>query len=396
MMGGSIRIGRVWGIPVGLHWSWFIIFTLVTFSLSAGYFPAAYPDLAPAAYFAMGLATSLLFFASVLVHELGHTLVALRNNVLVREINLFIFGGVAWMSQEPRTPGAEFRIAIAGPAASLLLAGLFAVLYLIDRDLPHLAGPTLWLAYINTMLAVFNMLPGFPLDGGRVLRAAVWYFKNNLHRATQIAAFSGQVLAFGFIIWGVVTILGGNFLGGLWLALIGWFLQNAAASHLAQSNLERELRDVTVNRVMRRDFPRIPGKLTLQKLVDDHILSGGNRFFFVFEQNAPRGIVTLNELKKVAREHWSRIETEQVMVPWERLARVEPQAELLAALRSMDERNVAQLPVVEDARLVGVLTREHVLHHIRLRAELGIMDEEAERRAGVETKLASALARGAA
>ena len=190
-MNASIKLGRIWGIPIGLHFSWFLIFGLVTWSLALGYFPEEYPALTTPAYWILGAITSILFFGSVLVHELAHALIALRNKLPVRAINLFIFGGVAELTQEPRSAGAEFRIAITGPLASLGLAALFGGLYLLDQQIPLLAAPSLWLARINLLLAVFNMIPGFPLDGGRILRAAIWWKTNNLYKATHAASISG-------------------------------------------------------------------------------------------------------------------------------------------------------------------------------------------------------------
>ena len=373
MMTASLRIAKIWGIPIGLHWSWFIIFALVTFSLSAGMFPRDYPGLSPAAYWTLGVVTSLLFFASVLLHELGHAALALRYGVPMREITLFIFGGVAVMTKESPSAKAEFWIAIAGPVVSLLLAAGFGLLWLAGGDYVYLAAPVYWLAWINFTLAVFNLIPGFPLDGGRILRAIVWHFNGSLHRATQIASGVGQVVAFGFIAWGVFTMFSGNFSGGLWIAFIGWFLQNAAAATLAQSNLEQSLKDVTVSRVMASEYPRIPVGLTLQKLVDDYLLRGEGRYFIVFDGDEPRGLVTLNEITAAPRENWANITAGQVMIPNENLVNVAPRTELLTALQMMDEAGVAQVPVVEKGQIIGILSREQILRYISLRHSLGLM-----------------------
>ena len=373
MMTASLRIAKIWGIPIGLHWSWFIIFALVTFSLSAGMFPRDYPGLSPAAYWTLGVVTSLLFFASVLLHELGHAALALRYGVPMREINLFIFGGVAVMTKESPSAKAEFWIAIAGPVVSLLLAAGFGLIWLVSGDYVYLAAPVYWLAWINFTLAVFNLIPGFPLDGGRILRAIVWHFNGSLHRATQIASTVGQVVAFGFIAWGVFTMFSGSFSGGLWIAFIGWFLQNAAAATLAQSNLEQSLKDVTVSRVMALDYPRIPVGLKLQKLVDDYLLRGEGRYFIVFDGDEPRGLVTLNEITAAPRENWANITAGQVMIPNENLVNVAPRTELLTALQMMDEAGVAQVPVVEKGQIIGILSREQILRYISLRHSLGLM-----------------------
>jgi Zn-dependent protease len=371
-MQASVKLGQIWGIPVGLHLSWFLVFALVTFSLASGYFPQEYSDLPVWAYWLLGALTSVLFFGSVLIHELGHSLLALRNGIPVRGITLFIFGGVAQISQEPRNPGAEFRIAIAGPVASLGLAGLFYGLWLLDQGVSYLAAPSIWLARINLMLALFNMIPGFPLDGGRVLRALVWRFTGNLHRATQVAASAGQVVALGFIAWGVFTIFSGNFLNGLWLAFIGWFLQNAAATSIAQSSVQQSLSGVTVAQAMSRECSRVSGLTPLSQLVEERVLNGGQRCFYVTDNGHLHGLLTLRDISAIPQQKWRFTTTGQAMVPLNRLAQVTPETPLLAALQMMDDADVAQVPVVAGGEMVGTLSREQVLHYVRLRAELGI------------------------
>ncbi|MBN1890386.1 MAG: site-2 protease family protein [Thermoflexales bacterium] len=371
-MEASVKLGRIWGIPIGLHASWFLIFGLVTWSLAAGYFPGEYPALPSGAYWLLGALTSLLFFGSVLAHELGHSWVALRHQIPVRSVTLFIFGGVAHIGREPRTPGAEFRIAVAGPLTSAGLALAFGGLFLLDRHIPYLAAPSMWLARINLMLALFNLIPGFPLDGGRVLRALVWKISGSFYRATQVAAFSGQVVAFGFIGLGALTVIGGNWFNGVWLVFIGWFLQNAAAATYAQANMQQSLRGITVGQVMQRDCWQIPGPLTLDQLVEEHVLTGGRRCFLVTDADQLQGLLTLRDVSAVPKADWGQITAMQAMRPLDQLVRVEPATELQAALRLMDEANVAQVPVVEGQRIAGMLSREQVLHYLRVRAELGV------------------------
>lgn len=371
-MDASIKLGRIWGIPIGLHSSWFLIFGLVTWSLAAGYFPMEYPGMPSQAHWMLGAFTSVLFFGSVLLHELGHTYLALRNKLPVRGITLFLFGGVAQIAREPGNPGAEFRIAIAGPMTSLALAVLFASLAMIAGPATYLAASTEWLARINLMLALFNMIPGFPLDGGRVLRAGVWYATGSFHRATQVAAFSGQMVAFGFIGLGILSILSGSLFNGLWLVFIGWFLQNAAASSYAQSNLHRSLRDVLAGQVMNRECSPVSGGVTLQSLVEERILGQGQRCFLVAEDGRLRGLLTLRDVTAVPRPDWGRITTGEAMVPLLRLSRVQADTPLLAALQMMDDAQVAQLPVVQEEEVIGMLSREQILGYLRTRAELGM------------------------
>ena len=372
-MKASMKIGSIWGIPIGLHVSWFLIFGLLVWSLAAGYFPGEYPQLSPLSHVIIAVITTILFFGSVLAHELGHSLIALRNKIPVKGITLFIFGGVAQIAHEPRSPGAEFRVAIAGPLTSLGLAGLFGGLWLLDSQLPFLAAPSLYLMRINLILALFNMIPGFPLDGGRVFHALVWKVTRNPQRATQVAAVSGQLVAFGFIAYGIFTVFTGQLLDGLWLGFIGWFLQNAAASASFQSNVQERLRGATVAQAMSRECAEVPGLVTLNQLVQEHVLSYGQHCFFVTDfAGQTRGMLTLQDITRVPQARWRYITAEQAMTPFNRLVQMTPETDLLFALQTMEERHLAQVPVVESNRPVGLLSRENVLRYLRLRTDLGL------------------------
>lgn len=371
-MEGNFKLGTIWGIPIGLHLSWFLIFALLTWSLATGYFPEEYPTLNTGMHVTLGVLTSILFFGSVLAHELGHAFVALRNQIPVKRITLFIFGGVAQIGQEPRSAGVEFWVAIAGPLVSLALGLLFGGIWLLDKNIPLLAAPSVYLFRINLMLVLFNMIPGFPLDGGRVLRAIVWKLTGSFQRATRAASLGGQIVAFGFIGLGVFTIFSGNLMNGLWLAFIGWFLQNAAATSYSQTTMPSLLREIKVNQVMARDCTRVPSLTPISQLVDDRILNGGERCFFIADNGKLHGMLTLRDIAKIPQPKWRFTTSIQAMVPFERLVRVTPDTELLAALQIMDDANVAQVPVVSGEELVGTLSREQVVHYLRTRAELGI------------------------
>jgi Zn-dependent protease/CBS domain-containing protein len=368
----SVKLGRIRGIPIGLHWSWFLVFVLVTSSLAGGYFVAEYPDLSRTAYWILGAITSLLFFGSVLAHEFGHALVALRDRVPVRSINLFFFGGVAQIEQEPRSAASELRIAIAGPLVSLSLAGLFGLLYWLDQGVSYLAAPSLWLARINLGLALFNLIPGFPLDGGRIFRALVWAWTKNFGRATRIAAAAGQVIAYGFIAFGAFTALTGNVINGLWLAFIGWFLQNAASSVLSQARMEHLLGETPVARVMSQDYGRISSTASLDELVEDWLRRGGASAYFVIDDNRLVGMVSAGEVSAVPRSDWMFTRVAQIMTPAWRLLVVQPENDLLAALRSMERAGVTMVPVVSGEVLAGALSREQALRYLRLHPQAGI------------------------
>lgn len=378
-MEASIRLGKIWGIPIGLNISWFLVFGLVTWSLATGYFPAEYPQLSPVVNWLLGLITSILFFVSVLLHELGHAYMALREKIAVRAINLFIFGGVAQIEGEPQTAGAEFRISIIGPIVSLGLAAFFGLLWLLDREIPWLAAPSVWLARINLILAIFNMIPGFPLDGGRVLRAGIWKATGSFQKANRAATFSGQIIAFIFMGVGVLVILGGNLFNGLWFIFIGWFLQNAAASSYAQSTMQQTLQSLRVEQVMARQWPQIPSRTPLSLLMEEQILRGGPRYVFLARDGygydeadqRPSGMLSLTDISRIPQQSWPFTPAEQIMVPWDRLVSVSATTDLLNALRIMGEANVAQVPVLDHSgQIVGVLSREQVFNTIRLRARL--------------------------
>jgi Zn-dependent protease len=371
-MRGRLQVLEVWGIPIRVHFSWLLVFGLVTWSLAAGYFPREYPGWPVRTYWAVGAVTALALFASILIHELGHSWVALRNRIPIRSITLFVFGGVAQIAREPGGPGAELRIAIAGPVTSFALAGLFVGAWPLVREVPILAAPVIWLARINFMVALFNLVPGFPLDGGRLLRALVWRWTGSLHRASEAASFIGQLVAFGFIGWGILTVLGGDVIGGMWISFIGWFLQNAAATSHAEANLREMLRDVTVGQAMTRDCPRVERAWSLDQVVREEVLGAGRRCFVVTDDGRLAGLLTLHEIKAVAKDRWAAVTVGETMTPAEKVTTVDPVTDLLAALEKMDDANVAQMPVVEAGRLLGMVGREQILHYVRLRAELGV------------------------
>ncbi len=371
-MRASLTFGRIFDIPIGLHSSWFLIAALLTWSLAVGYFPREYPGWGIATYWLIGGITAVLFFASVLIHELGHSVVALREGVPVRGITLFVFGGVAQIGREPPTAGAEFRIAIAGPLTSLALAGLFTLLGTTASAVPVAAAPAVYLGRINFLLAVFNLIPGFPLDGGRVLRAILWQFRGSFREATRWATLIGQGIAFLFILFGVWQMFFGRFLDGLWIAFIGWFLNNAAESSRQQVVLQDLLAGITARDVMTRECPTVSGDVPLDRLVHDHILGSGRRCFFVTDDGGLRGLITLHNVKAVPRERWDEVTASEVMTPVTQVLWARPDEDVLALLQRMDEADVNQVPVVEDDHLLGMITRENLLRYIRVRSELGI------------------------
>jgi len=369
---GRVQIARIWGIGISVHASWLVVFALVTWSLAAGYFPTEFPGWAPATYWLTGAFTALVFFLSVLIHELGHSWVALRYGIPIRGITLFVFGGVAQISREPASPAAEFRIALAGPLTSLGLAALFAGVWFVTREFTLVAGAAFWLARVNLMVALFNLAPGFPLDGGRLLRAVAWHWTGSFDRATRVASIGGRLVSTALMGIGVFTALGGDVLGGAWLLLIGWFLENAAAATQAEAGLRALLRDVTVAQAMTHECSRVAGDRTLGQLVREEVLGAGRRCFLVTDDGRLAGLVTLHQIKNVPPERRDTVRVEAVMTPAAQLAVVRPEDSMLAALQRMDDDDVAQLPVIADGKLLGMIGREEILHYVRTRAELGM------------------------
>jgi Zn-dependent protease len=367
----TIPIGRIAGIRIDLDYSWFLIFVLVTWMLAAGYYPSELKGGSLAQYWIMGAVTAILFFVSVLLHELGHSLVAQHYHVVVRSITLFIFGGVSSIATEPASARAEFWIALAGPAVSFALAGAFALVQLVAGALAPLAAVAKYLAFINGMLATFNLVPGFPLDGGRVFRAILRGITHNPRKATLIAATVGRLIAFVFIGLGLWQIVRGEVVNGLWIAFIGWFLESAAMSQLQQQAMQGSLAGHRVSEAMRHDYVAIPAGATLQQVVDDHILAKGERSFIVTAGGKVAGLLTLHRIKETARASWPTTEAGQAMLPIAHAKRVRPEAELWTTFEAMDRDGVNQLPVMENGRMLGVLTREAIISFLRTRLELG-------------------------
>jgi Zn-dependent protease len=368
----SLRLGKVFGIPLGVHYTWFIVFALVTLSLATGYFPSRYPDWSTATNLGIGLLTSLLFFASVLVHELAHSIVALGWGIPVKGITLFIFGGVANIGREPERPLAEFFVAIAGPASSLLLALGFGILWLVGQglDVATLAGLGLYLATINLSLALFNLIPGFPLDGGRVFRSVVWALTGDMNRATRWAATTGRVVAVLMIVGGGIMFLMGNWSSGLWLAFIGWFLDNAASQSAQQAWVREALEGYTAGDLT-SGCQTVDSNMPLDWVVRDHVTPSGESCFIVTDGYEPQGVTTLNQIKRVPREKWGWTPVRQIMTPMSSLKPVGPGEAAYAVLLRMMSEGQSLLPVVDGTRFIGFVRQDKLLRFAQMRSMLG-------------------------
>jgi Zn-dependent protease len=371
MFKAQLRLGRVLGFPIAIDMSWILIFVLVTSSLASSYFPQRYPGWSLPLNLGMGLLASLLFFGSVLLHELGHSLVARSFGTPVSKITLFIFGGVSEISEEPKTPKEELMMALAGPLVSLALSGVFAILYLATRGgVQPVAALGLFLGGINLSLGLFNLIPGFPLDGGRVLRAILWGARHDLVRATRWASWVGQGVAYVFIAIGIVRVFTGDWFGGLWIAFIGFFMDNAARSSYMQLNLRNMLEGHVVGEIMSQDCFLLPPYLTLDVAVDQYLLTSGRRCFTVGTPDGVEGLLTIHKLRDIPKDQWRTKHVSDVSTPLSEMRTVSPDTSLWQALQEMTAEGVNQLPVLVDGKLTGMLTRENLLTYIRNRSRL--------------------------
>jgi Zn-dependent protease/CBS domain-containing protein len=367
------QIGRLFGIPLRVHVSWLIVFGLVSWSLAAGYFPAQLPDLPLWSYWFKAIVAAAMFFASLVLHELGHSLVARHHGIGIASITLFVLGGVSQMKEEPRQPRHELQIALVGPAVSLVLAVVFAGLSALtarDAEPSALAVVLTYLAGVNLLVAVFNMLPAFPLDGGRVLRAILWLRSGDLMRATRGAARVGRLLALALIAFGVFRVFGGNFFG-VWLMFIGWFIMQAAGAGLAQASLRHGLGGLRVGDVMATEVRTVPASTTLQELIETYFVRYTYGGYPVVKDGRVVGLVTLHELRDAPPGGRATTPVERVMVPLGAHLVVDPATPVADALNRMVSGGTGRLVVLERDRLVGLITANGIMHLTQIRAALG-------------------------
>jgi len=373
MLRGGIPLGKIFGIAIRLNYTWFIVFALVTWSLSASSFPLTFPEWSWYTSLIAGIVTSLLFFGSVLAHELMHSIVAQKLGIPVRSITLFILGGVAEMTEEPKRPVDELRIALAGPLTSLVLAGIFyAIFYWVGPHYDFISASASLLAFINILLAGFNLIPGFPLDGGRVLRSILWWRNHDLRRATKIASNIGRGVGYLFIFGGIFYLFQGLWLNGVWLALIGWFLENTAAGSYQQVALMDMIRGHTAQEVMTRDCPSISPELTIDTLLNEHVLTMGRRCFPVTIDSRVLGVVTLRDIREVPRFQWTTKKVSEIMTPFGNLKSVSPDEDLTTVLKVLTEADINQVLVLNNGNIDGIISRDNLLAFIKLRGELGV------------------------
>lgn len=373
MFGKRVKLFKLLGFEVRIDASWIIIAVLVAWSLSTGLFPFHYKNLSIQTYWLMGIVGAVGLFLSIVVHEFCHSLVARKYGIPMRGITLFIFGGVAEMGDQPRSAKAEFMMAAAGPLASILIAFLFYGIYTMGTGTlaEPISGVIEYLAYINGILAAFNLVPAFPLDGGRILRSILWGLKKDLRWATRISASIGSAFGILLIVLGVFHILRGNFIGGMWWFLIGMFLQGAAKASYQQLLTRRALEGEPVERFMKRNPVTVTPSISLEHLVDDYIYRYHFKMFPVVEgPDRLIGCVTTKQVRNVPREEWSKTTVREAATPCSEENTVAPNADAIRALSIMKQNDLSRLMVAEDSHLVGVITLKDLLRFLSVKVEL--------------------------
>ncbi len=373
MFENAIRLGTVAGIRIGVHYTWFIIFLLLTSTLHSS-FTHEHPDWSRSVSLITSVVTALVFFASIVLHELGHSIVALKRGISVRSITLFIFGGVAQTEQEAESAQTEFLIAIAGPLVSVSLAALFYLLSLWMAPVNEVASEALdWLATINLLVAIFNMVPGFPLDGGRVFRALVWGFTGDANKGMSWAVLAGKLVAYMLMGMGVMTaIQTGYLLNGVWLFGIGWFLLIAAQASGQAFTINRVFHEINARELMEADVPTVPAAVSVNKWIEDYVFAQGVRAFLVTEGEELVGLVTLSDSQKISRDKWADTSVVAVMTPVRQLKSVRADTDISSVLQLMAAHSLNQVPVIEENQIIGWITRDRLIQILKLHNEAGV------------------------
>jgi Zn-dependent protease/CBS domain-containing protein len=374
MFGKRIKLFKIFGFEVGIDWSWIILAILIAWSLSVGFFPFRFKNLSTETYWLMGIVGAFGLFFSIVFHEMCHSLVARKYGMPMKGITLFIFGGVAEMGEEPPTPKAEFMMAIIGPISSIVIGIVFYGIYFVGRQngwSEPINGVVQYLAFINGLLAAFNLIPAFPLDGGRVLRSILWGLKKNLRSATRISSKIGSAFGIFLIILGAFQFLRGNFIGGMWWFLIGMFLRGAAKTSYQQLLLRKALEGEPVKRFMKTDPVTVTPSLSVAQLVEDYIYKYHYKMFPIVEDTDRLvGCVTTKQVKEIPREEWNHRKLGEIAARCSAENTIGPQVDAMKALSIMSKTGVSRLMVTEGDRLLGIVALKDLLKFFALKVEL--------------------------
>ncbi|MEM3708653.1 MAG: site-2 protease family protein [Nitrososphaerales archaeon] len=369
----SISVGKIMGVKIRLHYTWFIIFVFITWTLASFYMPDQYPGLTYEVYWITGFISSVILFSSVLFHELFHTYFALKKGIPVPSITLFLFGGVTQIAEEPQDPDFELKMAFAGPASSFLLSFIFGLAWLLALQLnlpPIITAPLNYGWLINALLGAFNLIPAFPMDGGRILRAAIWKLKKDLIVATRIASNAGGAIAYLFIFFGLFLILFGGLILGFWFILIGWFIKSGAEASLNQTIISQALSDVKISDIMTKEVHVISPNEFISDAVENYFYKYKHGGFPVAEDGNLLGMITIQDIRKVNKERWKELQVKDVMTSSEKLIKSQPEEPVASAFIKLSNHNIGRLPVVKDGKLVGIITRSDIIRAVRVKTEL--------------------------
>jgi Zn-dependent protease len=370
----SFRLATFFNIPIEINFTWFIIVGLVIFTLAQGYFPITNPEMSPAAHWVMAIISALLLFASLLAHELSHSIVAKKNKLPIRGITLFVFGGVAHMSKEPPSPAVEFKMAIAGPLMSFFLSLVFLGLTNVFYNLGFpsaITSITNYLFILNMVVGIFNLIPGFPLDGGRILRSALWGYYKDLKKATAIASGFGKGFAFFLMAMGFLNLFTGAIIAGIWFIFIGFFLMEAAEVSYRQVVMKKLLSGVYVKDLMTKDVITVPSTITLEKLIDDYFFRYRHAAFPVIEDDTLLGLVTLHRIKEVERNKWPKTTAKDILIPLSKSLIVKKELHAIDAMGRMATNGVGRLLVIEDSKMIGILSQKDIMGLFQFKQEIG-------------------------
>ncbi|MFH0887177.1 MAG: site-2 protease family protein [bacterium] len=372
-MSRVLQITEFFGLPIYIDLSWIIIVLLISWTLAVGWFPYTNPELSTFVHWLLALTSALLMFASLLAHEIAHSLVARKMGIPIKGITLFIFGGVAQLEKEPQDPKVEFLMAIAGPLTSIVLGLIFLSCALLLQNIPELSALDSILTYlmvINFIVAIFNLIPGFPLDGGRILRSIIWHYTKSLRRATAYASSAGKFFAYLLIFYGVVNFFLGAFIGGLWAILIGFFLREAAASSYQQIITKSTLRGISIRDIMTPNVIAIPATSSITEAIEEYFLKYHHMTFPVIQYDRIVGLVSLQDIKKIDKDKWSHENISELMTPISEKYVLHPEEQAVEALTHMVRDDLPALPIVEDNQLLGVISQRDILKVLKIKMDL--------------------------
>jgi Zn-dependent protease/predicted transcriptional regulator len=372
-MKGSLTLFKIKDIEIQLHISWIIIFTLISFSMASGFLPANYPDLQPYLYWIFGAGIALLMLMSVMLHELSHSLVSKSLGIDVKTITLFIFGGIAQMDEEPDNPIKELKIAIAGPAMSILLFAVFSVVAYLAGMMGSsniVQGTLGYVGSINLILALFNLVPAFPMDGGRVLRAIIWHVKGDLTFATRIASSMGDMFGYFLIFLGLYWAFSGDVVNGIWFVFIGWFIKNLSESSYQNMLMNDMFTKIHIREFMTEDVVSIERSTSVEKVIREYFYKYKYNSFPVVQGEEVKGIINIERLKDVDRDRRAQTPVGEIAIPIEEKYKVDPKCSVKTAMDKIFSNDLGRVLVIEDGKLLGIISRTDILNYIRVYGKL--------------------------